>query len=461
MRFFTSTATNAVPLTPVTAENLSRFLAKQPASVKAWAKAQRFDAKPSSALLVPDAKGNLASVIVGVESTPHCWSLAHLPALLPAGSYVIKSDWPEAALRDAALGFALAQYQFSRYKKMDAKPLLLALPKTIDQTALLAEIDAITTVRDLINTPPNDMGPVNLAAAAKRLAKATGATFSEIVGDDLLKQNYPAIHAVGRAAHQAPRLIELNYGKKSHPLVVLVGKGVTFDTGGLDIKPYASMKLMKKDMGGAALVLGLAQLIITMHLPIRLRVLVPAVENSISADAFRPQDIIPTRKGLTIEIGSTDAEGRVILADALAEGDSGNPALMIDVATLTGAARTALGPELPALYSNRDEIAQALVQHGTARRDPMWHLPLWQPYAKYVNSPIADITNSPNFGFAGSITAALFLERFVSPTTPWVHIDSYAWNAEAQPGRPVGGEALCLRAVYSYLQQRFGQGKKA
>ena len=262
--------------------------------------------------------------------------------------------------------------------------------------------------------------------------------------------------AVGRAAAQAPRLIELTHGKKSHPLVVLVGKGVTFDTGGLDIKPYASMKLMKKDMGGAALVLGLAQLIIQSKLPVRLRVLVPAVENSISADAFRPQDVIASRKGLTIEIGSTDAEGRLILADALAEGDSEKPALMVDVATLTGAARTALGPDLPALYSNRDDVAHDLQKIGMSCKDPFWHLPLWQPYAKYVNSAIADVTNTPNFGFAGSITAALFLERFVSPATPWVHLDSYAWNAEAQPGRPVGGEALGLRTLFAYLEQRFG-----
>jgi leucyl aminopeptidase len=310
-------------------------------------------------------------------------------------------------------------------------------------------------VRDLINTPANDMGTAALSKAAKAMAKRVGAKFSEIVGDDLLTKNYPAIHAVGRAGPDAPRLIDITHGKPSHPLVVLVGKGVTFDTGGLDIKPYASMKLMKKDMGGAALVLGLAEAIVAAKLPIRLRVLIPAVENSIDRNAFRPQDVIQSRKGLTIEIGSTDAEGRLILADALAEGDNDKPALMIDIATLTGAARTALGTELPALYSNRDDVARDIAKAGMEQHDPMWQLPLWQGYAKYVNSPIADVTNTPNYGFAGSITAALFLERFVSPTTPWVHIDSYAWNSEAQAGRPVGGEALGLRALLSYLSKRF------
>ena len=455
MRYFTHTANNATTIYPATIDSLPTFLSKQPAAVKNWVKTQRFTGQPNTALLVPDGKGAVSFVLVGVDASPHIWSLSALPALLPPGHYTIKTDWKNETLAEAALGFALAQYQFTRYKKTEAKIITLGLPKTIDTQALLAQVEAITLVRDLINTPANDMGPADLARAAKKMAKASGATFSEIVGDDLLTQNYPAIHAVGRAAQQAPRLIELNYGKKSYPLVVLVGKGVTFDTGGLDIKPYASMKLMKKDMGGAALVLGLAKLIIAQKLPIRLRVLIPAVENSISADAFRPQDVLSSRKGLTIEIGSTDAEGRLILADALTEGDNGKPVLMIDVATLTGAARTALGPELPALYSNRDEVAHGLMQHGFARRDPMWHLPLWQPYAKYVNSPIADITNSPNFGFAGSITAALFLERFVSPETPWVHLDSYAWNAEAQPGRPVGGEALGLRALFAYLQSRF------
>ncbi len=454
-QFFSHSTASATPIHVLNETTLAAFAAKQPAGVRAWIKTHGFTARKDSCLLLPDAKGGVLAVLAGTDASLNIWSLAHLPALLPAGTYRVETTAKKERLSDMALGFALAQYQFSRYKKIDRKALMLALPKTVDIAALNARVDAITLTRDLVNTPANDMGPADLSAAAKRVAKATGATFKEIVGEQLLKQNYPAIHAVGRAAEQAPRLIELTHGKKSHPLVVLVGKGVTFDTGGLDIKPYASMKLMKKDMGGAALVLGLAQLIIAEKLPVRLRVLIPAVENSISSNAFRPQDVIASRKGLTIEIGSTDAEGRLILADALADGDSDKPALLIDAATLTGAARTALGPDMPALYSNRDEIAYDLCRLGTACNDPFWHMPLWQPYAKHVNSQIADVTNTPNFGFAGSITAALFLERFVSPTTPWVHLDTYAWNAESQAGRPAGGEALGLRTLFAYIQERF------
>jgi leucyl aminopeptidase len=457
MPYFSYTASNARPIIPLTAESFPGWLKRQDARTTNWVKAQSFDASAGTALQVPDANGALAMVLAGVDATVAIWSLAHLPAQLPVGNYYIETKWKPSVIADAALGFALAQYQFDRYKKLKSKALLLQLPKAVSIEELEAKVAAIRLVRDLINTPPNDMGPANLSKAAREVAKRTGAKFSEIVGDDLLKKNYPAIHAVGRAGPEEPRFIELSHGKASHPLVVLVGKGVTFDTGGLDIKPYASMKLMKKDMGGAALVLGLAQLIIAAKLPIRLRVLIAAVENSVSSNAFRPQDVIQSRKGLTIEIGSTDAEGRLILADALAEGDSDKPVLMLDVATLTGAARTALGTELPALYSNRENIGRDLVKAGMAVNDPMWQLPLWPGYAKYINSQIADVTNTPNYGFAGSITAALFLERFVSPTTPWVHIDSYAWNGENAPGRPAGGEALCLRAIFSYLQTRFSK----
>lgn len=456
MRYFSiQSSPSATPIIPLHVATFPTWLKTQTKATQQWVRRHNFAAEAGTTLTVPASDGGLAMVLVGVEKQPTIWSLAHVPAAVTEGSYRLEAKWKPKEIETAALGFALAQYQFTRYKKPKKKTLTLHLPKSVNLTTLTAQVEAFTLVRDLINAPPNDMGPSELSAVARALAKETTAKFSEIVGDDLLKKNYPAIHAVGRANPNAPRLIELTYGKSNYPLVVLVGKGVTFDTGGLDIKPYAAMKLMKKDMGGAALVLGLAKLIIAAKLPVRLRVLIAAVENSIAGNAFRPQDVIPSRKGLTIEIGSTDAEGRVILADALAEGDSGKPALMIDVATLTGAARTALGTELPALYSNRDEVASALVKTSLAVNDPMWQLPLWQGYAKYVNSPIADVTNTPNYGFAGSITAALFLERFVSPTTAWVHIDSYAWNAESQPGRPVGGEALGLRALFSYLENRF------
>lgn len=453
--YFTHSVSRALPVHLLTEKSCAAFLATQPAATRAWANTHEFTGKPQTCLIVPDAKGGVLAVLAGGEDTLNLWSIAHLPAMLPAGNYRIASDVAKNLHSELALGFALAQYQFTRYKKTARKALTLVLPKSVDIASIQRRVEAIHLVRDLINTPASDMGPLELSVAAKHVAKASGATFKEIVGEQLLKQNYPAIHAVGRAAPQAPRLIELTYGKKNHPLVTLVGKGVTFDTGGLDLKPLSAMKLMKKDMGGAALVLGLAQLMLAEKLPIRLRVLIAAVENSIGGDAFRPQDIIYTRKGLTMEIGSTDAEGRVILADALAAADEEKPDLIIDAATLTGAARTALGPDLPALYSNRDDMAHALQTLSLSCHDPLWHMPLWQPYAKHVNGTISDITNTPNFGFAGSITAALFLERFVSPATPWIHLDTYAWNAEPQPGRPVGGEALGLRALFQYLVNRY------
>jgi leucyl aminopeptidase len=455
MSFFGHSLRNARPIIVLTVSAFAAWRKQQPKRIQAWLKANHFTPEPNATLFLPDASGDMAAVLAIVKPAPSMWALAHLPAMLPSGNYRIESAWNNTALANASLGFGLAQYSFDRYRAQPISKPVLQLPKAIDIAAIERNIAATSLVRDLINTPANDMGPADLAKAARAVAKNIGARFSEIVGDDLLTKNYPAIHAVGRAGPQAPRFIEINHGHPSHPLVVLVGKGVTFDTGGLDIKPYNSMKLMKKDMGGAALVLGLAQYIVQSKLKLRLRVLIPAVENSISSSAFRPQDIINSRKGLTIEIGSTDAEGRLILADALTEGDRDKPALMIDVATLTGAARTALGAELPALYSNRDDIARDIVQCGMQTEDPLWQLPLWQGYAKYINSPIADVTNTPNYGFAGSITAALFLERFVSPTTPWVHIDSYAWNAESLAGRPAGGEALCLRALFAYLQTHF------
>ncbi|MFZ4125408.1 MAG: leucyl aminopeptidase family protein [Rickettsiales bacterium] len=454
-QYFTHSTKRTIPIVTLTVLQFQPWLKRQHATVQAWVKATLTTPKVDTALLVPDAKGNVSQVIAITADIPTIWSLAHLPAMLPAGTYQLDTSWNKQQITDAALGFALAQYQFTTYRKAERKELTLALPKTIDSDAIQQRADAIGLARDLINTPTNDMLPSHLAAAAKKLAKEIDAKFSVIVGDDLLKKNYPAIHAVGRASTDAPRLIDITCGNPKHPKLTLVGKGVCFDTGGLDIKPYASMKLMKKDMGGAALMLALAKVIVAENLPVRLRVLIPAVENSIAGNAFRPQDIIQTRKGLSMEIGSTDAEGRVILCDALTEADSENPDLIIDAATLTGAARTALGAELPALYSNDDKLAQELMNISLKETDPMWHMPLWAGYDKYVNSPIADITNTPNYGFAGSITAALFLNRFVSKQTPWIHLDTYAWNAESQAGRPAGGEALGIRALLAFLKVRY------
>jgi leucyl aminopeptidase len=316
----------------------------------------------------------------------------------------------------------------------------------------------IGLARDLINTPAEDMGPADLAAAAEEMAAKHGAYCRIIVGDALLGENYPAIHAVGRASapSRAPRLIDIVWGEENAPKLTLVGKGVSFDTGGLDLKPSGGMRLMKKDMGGAATVLGLASAIMDAGLRVRLRVLIPAVENSVSAESIRPLDIIRTRKGLTVEVGNTDAEGRLILGDALAEADSEKPALIIDMATLTGAARSALGPDLPALFVNDDSWAATFLAAGTKENDPLWRLPLWPGYRKMLASPIADLNNVSESPFAGAILGGLYLESFVSKDTPWAHIDTYAWNQSNRPGRPEGGEALALRALYAALMERFG-----
>ncbi len=447
-------AAHATKISIVTEATFSEVAATLTDTQRHWIATHQFTGKPETSLLLP-MYGGIAHALVGVRVPMSLWSLAHAPAQLPAGRYEIDTKIEDATLANLALGCCLAQYNYSRYRKTDVKRFTLVLPNEGMIASVMQQLDAITLTRDLVNTPTNDMGPQELAAAAKDVAKTMGAEYSVISGDDLLAQNYPAIHAVGRASTSPPCLIDMRWGNPKHPKLTLVGKGVCFDTGGLDIKPYSSMKLMKKDMGGAALVLGLAQLIAATDLPVYLRVLIPAVENSIAGNAFRPQDVIATRKGLSMEIGSTDAEGRVILADALDEASSESPDMIIDVATLTGAARTALGTEIPALFSLNRETGEALTHSSFAVHDPLWQLPLWEGYERYVKSPIADITNSPNYGYAGSITAALFLKRFVSNTKDWLHIDTMAWNIDAQPGRPVGGEALGLRALYDFIKTRY------
>lgn len=444
----------ATPLHIVSEAGFTAFLATLSDWQRQWIATQQFTGKPETSLLLPSPDGSHRA-LVGVREPLNIWSLAHAPAQLPAGRYRIEGKIKEAAHEMLALGCCLSQYLFTRYRKAEIKRFTYIVPNNDVKTRIEQKLDAITLTRDLINTPTNDMGPKQLASAAKAAAKAMKAECSIISGAALLKENYPAIHAVGRASASEPCLIDIRWGNPKHPKVTLVGKGVCFDTGGLDLKPYSSMKLMKKDMGGAALVLGLATLIAATRLPIRLRVLIPAVENSVSANAFRPQDVLPTRKGLTMEIGSTDAEGRVILADALHEADSESPDLIIDAATLTGAARTALGTELPALFSQNRKTGDALVETALAINDPLWQLPLWEGYERYLRSPIADITNSPNYGYAGSITAALFLKKFVGKAKDWMHIDTMAWNVDPQPGRPVGGEALGLRAIHQFLSERY------
>jgi leucyl aminopeptidase len=315
---------------------------------------------------------------------------------------------------------------------------------------------AMALARDLVNTPAGDMGPAELASAAQAIAERSNARCRVIEGGALLEQKYPLVHAVGRASTRPPRLIDLTWGDDAHPLVALVGKGVCFDSGGLDLKPAVSMALMKKDMGGAACALALAQMIMEARLPVRVRVLIPAVENSVSGDSYRPGDVLPSRKGLTVEIGNTDAEGRLVLADALAEADAAEPALLIDLATLTGAARIALGPELPALFGADDALVQSLVRHGSAQHDPLWPMPLWAPYDEELASKVADVANVAPSSLAGALFGALFLKRFVSERTPWLHIDLFAWNARERPGRPIGAEAQCVRALYALLAEQFG-----
>jgi len=457
-------ARDAIPIEPIAEGGLERWLKAQPAATRNWIAANRFLAKPGQHLVIPDGEGRIAAVALGVQGAgvaaeKDIWSYGGLPMALPEGSYRLHDEMPEAAATAAGLGWALGGYGFTRYKKRERDPARLALPRSADKAAVRREAEAVFLVRDLVNTPAEDMGPAELAAAARAVARAGKARFSVIVGDELLKRNYPSIHAVGRASSRAPRLIDLRWGNRG-PKVTLVGKGVCFDSGGLDLKSSANMLLMKKDMGGAAHVLGLGQMIMAAGLPLRLRVLIPAVENSVSANAYRPRDIIRSRKGLSIEIGNTDAEGRVILSDALAEADSEKPDLLIDMATLTGAARVALGPDLPALFANDDGLAEQALKHGKAADDPLWRMPLYKPYRRMIDSPVADINNSGDSPFAGSITAALFLADFVDPATRWIHLDIMAWNGRTRPGKPEGGEAVAIRGLYGMIAEMAGKSAK-
>ncbi|CAO3355737.1 leucyl aminopeptidase family protein [Azospirillum palustre] len=448
---------DTVALTPVTKAGLADWLAAQSPATASWVKAVGFTGEAGSTVFLPGPDGAVARVLAGVSAVDDLWAFAGLPAALPAGSYRIDAALDARAATRAALGWALGSYRFTRYRKPPEKGFAtLVWPAEADRGEVERAATATWLVRDLVNTPACDMGPAELAQAAQDLGAEFDAAVEVIVGQDLLDRDYPAIHAVGRASPRAPRLVDLRWGNPTHPKVTIVGKGVCFDTGGLDLKPSSAMLIMKKDMGGAAHALALGRMIMMAGLPVRLRVLVPAVENVVAGDSFKPQDVLKTRKGLTIEVGNTDAEGRLILCDALAEADSEKPELLIDFATLTGAARVALGPDLPALMSNNDALANDLTEAGTAEDDPMWRLPLWAPYRKGLDSKVADINNVTANGFAGAITAGLFLQEFVSKETPWAHLDTYAWNGSARPGRPEGGEALGLRAAYAVIAKRFG-----
>lgn len=447
-----------IEILAVTMQGLDRQLAELDARDAAWLRASGFAAIQGEVALVPDGEGRLARVLFGLgdaQQAPDCFIFGKLPTLLPAGDYALRGDFPEGQL--VVLGWLLGSYRFERYRKRDGKVCRLKLPKGIDGEEVTRIADSVALARDLVNTPANDMGPEDLDAAARKLARTHRARISTITGEALLKKNLPLILAVGQASPRQPRLIDLTWGERKHPKVTLVGKGVCFDTGGLDLKPSSGMALMKKDMGGAANVLALANMIMGAELPVRLRVLIPAVENSVSGNAFRPGDVYPSRKGLSVEIGNTDAEGRLVLADALALGDEDRPDLMVDMATLTGAARVALGPDLPPFYTDDETLARDLARHSGEMHDPLWRMPLWRPYDRLLESKIADVNHISSTSFAGSVTAALFLRRFVERARSWVHLDIYAWTPSARPGRPEGGEAQGIRALYGLIKERYGK----
>ena len=426
-------------------------------ATRAWAAANGFTGQEGRLLVVPGASGAIAGALFGVAANQDGFAPLATGALargLPDGDWHFATSPASPDL--AALGVLLGSYAFTRYRKADSRSVRFAVPAGVDVEATHRRGEAAFLVRDLINTPTSDMGPDALEAACRSLANAHGANVSVVMGGDLLKQNFQMIHAVGRASAQVPRLIDMTWGSESAPKVTLVGKGVCFDTGGLDIKPASGMLLMKKDMGGAANVLGLASMIMGARMNVRLRVLIPAVENSIAGNAFRPGDVLSSRKGLTVEIGNTDAEGRLVLADALALADEEKPDVLIDMATLTGAARVALGPDLPPFFTNDETLAAGIAAAATHTADPLWRMPLWSAYDKKLASKVADLNNVTTDGFAGAVTAALFLQRFVDKATSWVHLDVFGWSPTDRPHCPTGGEAQGIRALEHLLAQRYG-----
>ena len=453
---FRKPGAGAVPIHAVDHASLATAMQHADEASRRWLALHRFEGRPGSFVLVPGPDSTLGAVWAGIAAPDHPHALAALPLHVPAGTYRLGTAGTALDAQSAALSWRLGAYRYDRYKRHVPPPAAtLQLPRGAAgrRGALLA--DAICMVRDLVNTPAEDLGPAELAEAARALAKEFGATCRSIVGDGLLRAGFPAIHAVGRASTRAPRLIELNWGPPGARALTLVGKGVCFDTGGLDLKSADGMRMMKKDMGGAAHALALARLVMAMDLPVRLRVLIPAVDNAVAGNAMRPGDVIRTRAGRTVEIGNTDAEGRLVLCDALAYGSERRPELMIDLATLTGAARVALGPRLPGLWCRDMALARRLVDLGLALHDPLWHLPLWHDYHPYLDSDVADMANVARGTFAGSILAALFLADFVPPAIDWLHLDLYAWNELKRPGVPVGGEAQGLVTLAAYLAQRF------
>ncbi len=464
----------SIPLIPIKQAGLDDYSQAQPEFVANWVRQTGFEAKAGSHCLIPNGQGGIDRVLFGLEETRDgdsetapIWSIAGLSSQLPVNVYHLECDWNDETLEQAAIGWGLGAYRFDFYKAsfndqanpQDHLPATLKLGDRLVAKAdrINAFVDAFTLVRDLVNSPASHMMPEDLSAVAEEFAQQFKANFTEIVGESLLQQNFPAIHAVGRASNHEPRLIKLewNADKEALPLISLVGKGVCFDTGGLDLKPSKFMRLMKKDMGGAAHVLGLAQLIIALKLPVRLQLLISAADNAISGDAFRPGDVLETRSGKTVEVDNTDAEGRLVLCDALSYASEHDPDLIIDFATLTGAARVAVGTEIPALFSNKPALASHVQQIAQGCGELVWPLPLHQAYRSQLDSQVADLLNSSPESTGGAITAALYLNEFVPETIDWLHLDVMAWNTRDRPGRPKGGEAMGLLAVFRYLTRRY------
>jgi leucyl aminopeptidase len=446
------------PIHVLTEADLAGFLEKEPPSLARAAQLAGFKAKAGQVLVAPGASGEIALVGVGEAASADGMGFRALPVRLPAGDYRFAGPVPGVDADRIAQAWALGAYAFDRYRKRPAEPRArLVVEADVDLAEARQIAQACALARDLVNTPANDMGPTELEMAAREVAEAFGADFSVVTGDDLLTQTYPAIHAVGRAADptRSPRMIEISWGELGHPRLALVGKGVVFDTGGLDLKPSAGMRLMKKDMGGAAHALALGRMVMAAGLPVRLSILLPVVENAVSGAAMRPGDVLASRKGLSIEVGNTDAEGRLILADALTRAAELEPELTIDLATLTGAARAALGPQVIPFYTADEALAEAIARASRAVGDPTWRMPLWAGYEDSLDSDIADLKNDPDaWAQAGSVTAALFLQRF-APKTPWVHLDIFAWNPRGRPGSPAGAEAQTIRALYAVLKERY------
>ena len=459
--FSASVHEHTLPISRVRSKKLDEALEGKPSNVQRWVEHTGFKGAPGEVTTFPNEQGMPGGVLVGVSEIPSVYDYAALSAVLPPARYVLSEELSSSEAEIAALGWGLSLYRFDRYRKPSESRSELSRPELVwpqacDASEVERQLEGVFLTRDLINTPAEDMGPSELASQARNLAERHGAQCTVISGDELLEQGYPTIHMVGRAAADAPRLIDMRWGEEEAPRVTLVGKGVCFDSGGLDIKPAGGMLLMKKDMGGAAIVLGLAHALMSLQPKIRLRVLIPAVENAVSNNSFRPLDVVRTRSGLTVEVGNTDAEGRLILSDALTEAASENPDILFDFATLTGAARVALGTELPALFSNSDSFAEELLAQGQKCEDPYWRMPLHEPYRKQLESRVADLSNVGG-RFGGAITAALFLQNFVKPEINWAHVDVMAWNAENKPGRPVGGEAMGLRSAYKTLSRRYSE----